>query len=412
MMSPKCIEALKEIVLENHQKTPTSIARVFIEKYKNNKEFKLPPYTTIHRRIYDIKKQFQVEGSIPPSEKENKDVSNVIPVINPVDILKKKEEDKVKIISVLSKRPFMIETLADMIKQPVEYIEYILREIKDEKYNLIKTDKFVHIETSAKIGGFKEIDISKFNNKVYKIGAISDNHINSKFERLDVLNAIYDIYEKEGITEVYNGGNWIEGDAKWNRYEVKNRGASKQVGYFLDVYPQKKNMTTYFIAGDDHEGWYWQREGLNIGEYTEMKAQKAGRFDLKYLGYVEADVELLAKRGKAKMRIMHPGGGSAYAVSYSPQKMIESFQGGEKPQILLLGHYHKADYFCYRDVHCLQLGTTQMQSTFMRKRKIQAHVGGWIMEFQQSEDGSINRFKVEWLPFFNNEFYDRQQYYL
>lgn len=400
-MSSPYYDKLKEFTLANYEKDNATIATEFLKKYEKS-NLDLPTITTCTRRICDIRHQLKAENLVPSKQEQ----------FQVVNILKKKEEDKEKIISLLSKKPCTIDELTENLKQPIDYIKYILDEIKQEKYNLMSNDKYLHLETSAKIGGFSKINLSKFNNKIYKIGALSDNHINSKFERLDVLNAIYDIYEKEGITEVYNGGNWIEGDAKFNRYEVKNRGASKQVDYFLSVYPQKKNIITYFIAGDDHEGWYWQREGLNIGEYTEMKAQKAGRKDLKYLGYVEADVELHAKKGHAKMRIMHPGGGSAYAVSYSPQKMIESFQGGEKPQILLLGHYHKADYFCYRDVHCCQLGCTADQSTFMRKKKIQAHVGGWILEFQQSEDGSINRFKVEWLTFFNGEFYDRQQYYI
>jgi len=400
MSTTSYLEKLREFTLANYEKGNSEIAAEFVKKHEKS-NFEVPSVSTISRRIYDIRAQLKADNLLP-KEKQ----------VQIVDILKKKEEDKNKIISTLSKKPSTEEDLIDVLKQPIEYIRYILDEIKQEKYNLIKTDKYLHLETSARIGGFSKIDLSKFNNKVYKIGAISDNHLNSKFERLDVLNAIYDIYEKEGITEVYNGGNWIEGDATFNRYEVKNRGASKQVDYFISVYPKKKGMITFFIAGDDHEGWYWQREGLNIGEYAEMKAQKAGRNDLKYLGYVEADIELHAKKGHAKMRIMHPGGGSAYAVSYSPQKMIESFQGGEKPNILLLGHYHKADYFCYRDVHCCQLGCTANQSTFMRKKKIQAHVGGWILEFQQAEDGSINRFKAEWLTFFNNEFYDRQQYYV
>ncbi len=406
------LKYLREFILLNYSDNTSSIVVKFLKKYE--KSFFTPTSTTCERRVQELRRQLQAEGLIPTPQKKEIPKKEFAPSvdINIVDVLKRKEIDKEKIISTLSKKECSLDTLSSIIKQPVDYIKYVLDELKQEKYNLLETDNLLKIETSAKVGGFSKIDISKFHNKVYKIGAISDNHINSKFERLDVLNAIYDIYEKEGITEVYNGGNWIEGDARWNRYEVKNRGASKQVDYFLSVYPQKKNITTYFIAGDDHEGWYWQREGLNIGEYTEMKAQKIGRVDLKYLGYVEADVEFHAKNGHAKMRIMHPGGGSAYAVSYSPQKMIESFQGGEKPNILLLGHYHKADYFCYRDVHCCQLGTTQSQSTFMRKHKIQAHIGAWILEFQQAEDGSINRFKVEWLSFFNNEFYDRQQYYI
>ena len=59
--------------------------------------------------------------------------------------------------------------------------------------------------------GSHKIDLSKYENKTYKFGVVADNHLNSKFERLDVLDALYDIYEKEGIKDVYNGGNWVDG---------------------------------------------------------------------------------------------------------------------------------------------------------------------------------------------------------
>lgn len=402
------IGELKKFTLDNLEMSSGKIAEEFLKKFKGS-DYRLPNHNSCSRRVREIKNRISSEGisSFLSSEVEVK-----VKEIEVVDILKKKEIDKAKIISYLSKKPYTIDNLAFLLKEPIEYVRYILDEIKGERYNLVEMDDSIGLETAARTGGFHKIDLSKFNNQIYRIGAVADNHLNSKFERLDVLHSIYDIFEKEGIKEVYNGGNWIEGDSRFNRYEVKNRGAGKQVDYFLQNYPQRKGIITYYVAGDDHEGWYWQREGLNIGEYAEMKARKIGREDLVYLGYVEADVELQAKKGSSIMKIMHAGGGSAYAVSYSPQKMIESFQGGEKPQILLLGHYHKADYFCYRDVHCVQLGCTQNQSTFMRKKKIQAHVGGWILEFQQAEDGSINRFKAEYLSFFNEQFYDRNQYYI
>jgi hypothetical protein len=47
----------------------------------------------------------------------------------------------------------------------------------------------------------------------------------------------------------------------------------------------------------------------------------------------------------------------------------------------------------------------------MRKKKIQAALGGWIIEFTQSKDGAITRFKSEWIPFFDKQYYHRKGYY-
>jgi hypothetical protein len=180
-----------------------------------------------------------------------------------------------------------------------------------------------------------------------------------------------------------------------------------QVDYFVEMWPKRKGMKTYFVTGDDHEGWYVQREGVDIGKFIQMTAETAGRKDLIYLGHMEHDIQFAARKGIATMRLIHAGGGSAYATSYSPQKIVESYQGGEKPNILLIGHYHKAEYGYPREVHALQLGCTEDQTPFMRKLKIQAHVGGWTVDFDQDEFGIIHNFRVQFHAFYDRGYYDK-----
>lgn len=312
----------------------------------------------------------------------------------------------------LLSKPIALRELAIKLSVSLKDIRKVIKELQKQHYNVIKNGDLYELTSEIPSGGNHRINVSKFENKVYKIGFVSDTHLNSKYQRLDVLNAIYDIYESEGIKEVYHAGNYVDGEAKFNKYDLINTGISPQIEYFVKEYPQRPGMKTFFIAGDDHEGWWVQREKINIGEYTEMKAREAGRTDLIYLGYIEADVELKAKNGSSVMKIMHPGGGSAYALSYSPQKIIESFTGGEKPAILLLGHYHKADYLpSYRNVHCVQAGCVQDQTPFLRKKKIQAHVGAWILKFALSKDGSVSRFQAEWFSFYDQAFYKKNGYY-
>jgi len=407
MSSKKALqEEMKSYLIANYYKmSDKDIATSFITEYKKvydiettveslRKRFgelranlNLPPYTTLAK---ELEPRFQ----------------------SSFEVLNKKDKDKDKVLKLLrGTEGYSIEDLSTKLSESSEYVRYVLNEITKEGYDCFVDDSKYFINTEAKQGGYHTIDLQRFENKLYKFGVVSDNHLNSKFERLDVLNALYDTFEKEKITTVLNGGNWIDGEARFNKHDLINHGMSKQINYFIKNYPQRKGLKTLLISGDDHEGWYWQREGVNIGEYMELKARQHGREDLINLGYVEADIELKASGGSSKLRLMHGGGGTAYAMSYTPQKMIESFQGGEKPAILLLGHYHKADYIFYRDVHCLQLGCTQTQTTFMRKKKIQAHIGGWIIEFQQSKDGAIDRFKCEWISFFNENYYERNLYY-
>ena len=323
------------------------------------------------------------------------------------------DEDLIKKIKNDIKKPVDILNLADKYDMPPYKIKYILQYLIDNKYNVKITNNNVQLDTEIAIGGYHKIDLTKFENKIYKIGFVSDDHLCNMAERLDVLNALFDVFEKEGIKEVYNTGNWIDGEARFNKLDIHTYGMTNQIRYFIKNYPQRKGITINFIAGDDHEGWYQQREGIIIGEYCENIAHQMGRHDLKYLGYVEADVELQAKNGSAILRLVHPGGGTAYAISYQVQKMIESLQGGDKPHILLVGHYHKAEVLpSYRNVKVVQGGTTSDQTRFMRKKSIEAHVGGWIIEFQQSSDGAINRFKTEFISFFDKDYYKQKKYYV
>jgi predicted transcriptional regulator len=243
----------------------------------------------------------------------------------------------------------------------------------------------------------------------HHFGLVSDNHLCNRNSRLDVLNAAYDHFEQQGITNVFNCGNWIDGEARFNKNELLTApGMDNQLDYMIEMYPQKDGITTRYVAGDDHEGWYAQREGVEIGKYLQMRAEDQGRNDLQYLGYGECDVMLKCGTGSAAMRVLHPGGGSAYATSYTAQKIVESYQGGEKPHVLLIGHYHKFEYGYPREVHCIQAGCTEDQSLFMRKKKIAAHVGFCEVKIRQDSRGAVVRCAVEWFPYYDRGYYERR----
>jgi biotin operon repressor len=244
----------------------------------------------------------------------------------------------------------------------------------------------------------------------YRFGLVTDNHLGSKYAREDVLHDLYDWFEREGVKRVYNAGNWIDGEARFNRHDLLVHGMDAQLKYFADRYPQRDGMTTYFIAGDDHEGWYAKDGGIDIGKRAEQTAREAGRADLRYLGYMESYIRLRhAVSGReAQMLVVHPGGGSSYAISYAPQKYVEALQGGEKPAVVLFGHWHKMDCFNYRNVWIVQGGTTEDQTPFMRKQKLEAHVGGMIVELEQDELGAIPVCVPKMRRYFDRGYYNNQ----
>lgn len=251
------------------------------------------------------------------------------------------------------------------------------------------------------------LSIKVLRGREIQFGLLSDTHICNEHERLDVLEAAYDIYAKQGIKQVYHAGNIIDGEFKFNRYELRAHGVQDQCNYLADHYPQRSGIKTYFISAECHEGWWQKDTGLRIGWYIQNWCEEKGRKDLIHIGHLEQDVVFQAEYGSFRMRIMHPGDGTPYAISYPSQKMVESFQGGEKPQVLVLGHYHKFDMSYPREVLTIMPGCVEDQTPFMRKRKIGAHVGFCICTLGVRQDGTLGRFGCEWIPFYDREYHQR-----
>lgn len=254
---------------------------------------------------------------------------------------------------------------------------------------------------------FGKIPLRVFDDaKWTRFGMVSDTHLCCRESRLDALKAQYDLFKQEGITTVFHAGNIVDGYVpRINGGSVFDTTIDGQAQYVIDHYPRHPGIVTHFITGDDHEGW-WQKEGFNFGAYLEMLAQEKGRDDLKYIGHVEADVELRCGKHSQILKVQHPGGGSAYARSYKGQKMVESFQGGEKPAILMQGHYHVSGYSFDRNVHIIGMPGFQDQTIFGRKKHLRFEVGGAITEFKMSAvTGAITRFRTEFNMFFDRAFY-------
>lgn len=318
-----------------------------------------------------------------------------------------KEIDENKLISLLKQEKCTVRGLSKYFDVPIVTVQNTISELAEKKVMIRSDSDGYYIDDAPEEGAKKMLNPNMWQGDSIKIGFVSDNHLCSHFERLDVLNLLYDLFESEGVSLVVNGGNWIDGEARFNKNDIHTTGFGRQIDYAVKNYPYKEGLETWFISGDDHEGWYNQREGINSGEFFQMQRERAGMFDLKHLGYVEADIDLNGGKYEIPMwcRIMHPGGGSSYAVSYAPQKIIESLQGGEKPHIMFIGHYHKLSYNIVRNVHAIQMGTTCDQTIFMRKKKLAAHVGGGIAEFNRASDGLINRCKVEFITAYDKKFY-------
>lgn len=229
--------------------------------------------------------------------------------------------------------------------------------------------------------------------KTIRFAIMGDTQIGSKYSQLTYLHQFYDLCEKEGIKDVYHTGDITDGLKMrvGHEYELYEVSADDMLKDVIKNYPKRPGITTHFITGN-HDAAIYKHVGYDIGHAIEKS-----RPDMKYLGRDCAVVNLTPN---CTLELRHPWDGTAYALSYKIQKMIEAMESDSKPNILAVGHYHKAEYLFYRNVHALQTGCFQAQTPFTRGKGISTHMGGWIVNIRVDDSGTIQGFAPEFIPYY------------
>jgi len=234
-----------------------------------------------------------------------------------------------------------------------------------------------------------------FRGKTLRFGVVSDMHLGSKNERLEELHAAYKVFADEGITTVYNPGDLVCGKGIFPGQinEINLHTYEKQVDYAIENYPHVKGITTHIIAGNhDLEGEFG-KVGAN-----PVVAVCNQRRDMVYGGDYRATYEL--PQG-TRLYMLHPKGGLSYALSYKVQKIAESFEGGSKPHLCLVGHYHRRGSFEWRNIQMLLCGCFEGGGSFGARLGMgEPAVGFHTIEMTVAEDGSIVKFLPRWWKFF------------
>ena len=239
----------------------------------------------------------------------------------------------------------------------------------------------------------KNINADWNGNNIIRFGLMGDTQLGSKYAQITQLHKYYDICEQLEIANVYHTGDITDGlkMRPGHEYELYCTSADELKDDVIKNYPKINGITTHFITGN-HDASLYKHVGYDIGSAISNE-----RTDMKYLGRDCAVVHLTPN---CTLELRHPWDGTAYAISYKPQKMIEAMESDSKPNILGIGHYHKAEYIFYRNVHCFQTGCFQGQTPFTRGKGISVHLGGWILTVYVDENGYIQRIVPEFIPFY------------
>lgn len=232
----------------------------------------------------------------------------------------------------------------------------------------------------------------QFHGKKYKLAIISDGHLGSIYANPDWHKLVFDEAEIQGCTAILHVGDVVEGltprRISTQIYELSHIGGKAQKEHAIEVFKDCK-LPIYVISGN-HDFYFNEFAGFNIVEDICDSVP-----NMHYLGHDVADIMF----DNIKIRLHHGLDGSSYALSYRLQKIVESYTGGDKPHILLTGHVHKFCYIFERHVHAISVPCLQTQSGFMKGKRLAAHTGFLILEFDAVKSG-VGNLKLQLFPFY------------
>ena len=296
---------------------------------------------------------------------------------NKIKCLIKKQKSFIEICNELQLKDYEVIGLIGLMKQDGELIDYVNGEL-------------VRLKTPPEINDIYQVEASSSH---IPLLLISDTHLCSKYDRLDILRYLYAKADERGVKHILHSGDFTDGRS--NRpehiYELREPSYEGQVEYCVEKYPTFSGKT-YVISGN-HDDWWYKSTGSEI-----VKAIANRRDDIVYLGSDVADMKI----GKLKVRLFHGKGGNAYAKSYKVQKYLDSIPLEERPHILQTGHIHQSFYMKQDDTHCFQTSCLEDLTPFARSMGFANDKSVWWVDVEMNDRGQIQNITQE-LETFNTK---------
>ena len=174
-----------------------------------------------------------------------------------------KKKSLLQICEELELKDYEVIGLVELMKQDGELVDYINGEIVKLKKPIKQNDVYEIPNNREKL----------------KLLLISDTHLCSKYDRLDILRYLYAKAEDEGVKHILHSGDFTDGRS--NRpeqvYELREPSYEGQIQYCVDKYPTFSGKT-YVIQGN-HDNWWYKSNGSEI--LIPISKQ---REDIVYLG--------------------------------------------------------------------------------------------------------------------------------
>lgn len=310
-----------------------------------------------------------------------------------------KTGDVASLVEATRRGPVDFETLCDTLGKPPKEVRRLISLAQAQGINLSLGAQHIQLTPAEMIRTVQETDIQPTKGERQQVGVISDLHLGSKYcMRKQLIDCVKHFYER-GIREILVPGDILDGCYKHGIFELSHTGLEDQTRDLYATLPKLPGLTYHCITGN-HDHTFTTLTGVNVGRYITGYFASRGRKDIRFYGERGAFIEI---RG-AVIHLWHPLKGMAYAKSYSLQKQIEKYGPGEKPHILLAGHWHQFVVVEDRGVFGVACPSFQASgSAFSKALGGQTAQGGLIVSWEIAGEDLVRNFSVERRRYFEVE---------
>jgi hypothetical protein len=223
----------------------------------------------------------------------------------------------------------------------------------------------------------------------FKVASLADWHIGSKAFKKEAFITFIKYCKDKGVEIFLAPGDLIDANNVYRgqEYELEIVGIDDQLDALCNIVPDLGKL--FFITGN-HEYAVYKRVGKNVGPDIAQR-----RKDFVFLGAIEGKVSI----NDIPFDLFHGAGKGSYAVSYKIQKRIEGYVPGDKPRILLVGHWHQMMEFTSRNITAYHCGSFQGPTILSKQFCLPNINGGWIIDIM-AEAGEVKTINSEFIFFY------------
>lgn len=284
-----------------------------------------------------------------------------------------------RIFNYFKKKKTLKEVATELCVSEYEVLGVVYM-MKDEGYLIDYIDgEIVLPKKPPKVQDVYEIPN---NTSRLKLLSISDTHLCSKYDRVDILKYLYKKADERDVHHVLHSGDFTDGMSHRpeHMYELRELSYEGQVGYCVKNYPKLENGGKTYVISGNHDDWWYKQNGSEI-----IKSIAKERDDIVYLGAGSADLKI----GKLRIRLFHGVGGPAYAKSYKLQKYVDMIPADELPDMVQTGHIHEAFFMLKGGTYCYQTGSIEDLTPYAKTKGYPNDKSCWWIDMQLDEKGHI-----------------------